>query len=114
MRVFGADQPSDVKVVHSWYWRSPHFTYEFEYFFELSPNEALRKHIVGSGNILKIDPSVSTDRDRAVRFFNSKPTWFLPKPIESYDIWGAKAAQENFRIFIDRSTGELFLTDYSV
>jgi len=28
-RVFGFSQPGDVKVIHSYYWKSPHWTVEY-------------------------------------------------------------------------------------
>ena len=37
-RAFESTKPPDVAVVHSKYWRSAHWTYEFEYFFEIAPN----------------------------------------------------------------------------
>ncbi len=29
-RIFRVAKPDDITVVHSWFWRSPHFTYEYE------------------------------------------------------------------------------------
>ena len=34
-RAFNEEQPAEVKVVHSKYWRSDHFTLEFTYYFEV-------------------------------------------------------------------------------
>ena len=31
-RIFRGPKPAGVAMIHSWYWRSPHFTMEFEYF----------------------------------------------------------------------------------
>lgn len=113
-RAFGSAQPKDIKIVNSWYWRSPHFTYEFEYFFQLGPNDAFRQKVIGSGNLLDITPATKAEGEEAQRFFHSKPTWFIPKAIDQYEIWRGKPPQENFRIFIDRATGDLFLTDSAV
>ncbi len=113
-RVFKEEQPKDIKIVHSWYWRSPHFTYEFEYFFALAPNEDFRKQALEPGNLLDFTPTNKEEREKVQQFFNEKPSWFIPKPIESYEVLQGKPPQENFRLFIDRQTGEIFITDYSV
>ena len=42
-RAFGQKPPKDLKIVHSQYWRSPHFTLEFEYFFEFAPSDTFRR-----------------------------------------------------------------------
>ena len=113
-RVFGDDQPKDIKVLHSWYWRSPHFTYEFEYFLAIAPNDTFRKRALEPGKLLDFTPTSKEEREQVLRFFHDKPSWFIPKPIESYEVWQGKPPQEHFRLFIDRQTGELYLTDYSV
>ena len=41
-RAFQSSKPDDVEVVHSYYYRSPHFTYEFSYYFHIRANRALR------------------------------------------------------------------------
>jgi uncharacterized membrane protein YjjB (DUF3815 family) len=40
-RAFASTKPPDVSVVHSKYWRSPHWSFEFAYFFEIAPSPAL-------------------------------------------------------------------------
>jgi hypothetical protein len=40
-----------------------------------------------------------------------KPAWFLPKPMAEYDIWVTDDPNSNFGLFIDRTTGEWFVTD---
>lgn len=45
-RAFGTGQPSDAVVVHSFYWRSPHWTFEFEYFFHIRANDRLRARLL--------------------------------------------------------------------
>src|SRR5713101_7768753 len=38
-RVFGFSQPDGVKVLHSYYWKSPHWTVEYNYFIALQPSQ---------------------------------------------------------------------------
>jgi len=113
-RAFGQSQPRDIEIVRSWYWRSPHFTHEFEYFFALAPNDAFRKQAEESGNLIHFTEPTKEERQEVQRFFHEKPAWFIPKPLETYEIWKSKEPHANFRLFIDRQTGELFLTDFTV
>lgn len=111
-RAFGEKMESGVVVQNSWYWRSPHFTLEYEFFFTLSAWEPYRKKALGAveDNIL-ID---ITDLRNEPKFFNEKPKWFIPKPLEKYQILQGKEANQNFYLFIDRDTGELHYTNFSV
>lgn len=34
-RAFGQDLPAGVNVIHSYYWESDHFTYEYGCYFEI-------------------------------------------------------------------------------
>ena len=111
-RVFGAKQPKDIKVLNSWYWRSPHFTHEFEYFFAIAPNDTFRKRALEPGKLLDFTPTTREEREQVQQFFHSKPSWFIPKPIESYEVWQGKPPREHFRLFIDRQTGDLFFTEF--
>ena len=44
------------------------------------------------------------------------PAWFAPKPVEEYEVWTFEDAPEhnNFRLLIDKSTGQIFLGDYQL
>jgi len=116
-RAFGQKPPKDLKIVHSQYWRSPHFTLECEYFFEFAPSETFRKEFIAYPNLQKFEPGTKDEKDAAVRFFHESPSWFVPRSLDHYDIWRGKPTNpnwENFRLFIDRDTGAMFFADYSV
>ena len=34
-RLFGGPPPKDIQVLHTYYWKSPHWTNEYQYFFAL-------------------------------------------------------------------------------
>lgn len=50
-RAFQSTKPPEVAVVHSKYWRSAHWTSEFEYFFEIAPNPQLKAQLFGENNV---------------------------------------------------------------
>jgi hypothetical protein len=110
-RAFRSDKPGDVIVLHSRYWRSPHFTFEFEYFFEIKAHEGLRKQLFTMNGLVKLGGAEASKAFQDV--FADRPPWFLPKTVNKYDVWiFHDEPRGNFRVFIDRETGDLFLTDY--
>jgi hypothetical protein len=112
-RIFHTPKPADVKITHSSFWRSPHFTYEFEYFLQIERNDAFKKTLVENNKLKQL--TTETELRKAATFFGEKPAWFLPKAISSYDVWTyADESMTHFIIFIDRQTGDLFLTDFQV
>ena len=105
----GQKPPLEVNITHSRYWRSPHFTYEAEYFFEFSaPRKFVDEWIHGQS----LRPSVPT-KDNTPHYFE-KPNWFTPKEISEYEMWEpSDDPYSKFRIYRDKSTGTFFATDCS-
>jgi hypothetical protein len=112
-RAFRSVKPDDVVVVHSRYWRSPHFTYEAGYVFEIAANKGLREQLFAANRLVKLDARAAAEAKRDC--VPECPAWFAPKPGEEYDVWGyADEPRGNFRVLIDRHTGTIFLTDYQL
>lgn len=111
-RAFRSTKPPDVVVVHSKYYRSPHWSYEFQYFFHIRANTSLEQQLVRDNHLRKLSgDELATVKD----YFGDSPAWFAPKPADQYDIWKfTDERNRNFRVFIDRKTRDLFLTDYLV
>jgi len=109
-RIFREDKPADIQVVHSWFWRSPHFTYEYEYFIQVRKNEDFKKRLFGHNNLRQLtEPEALAD---AFSFSQHRPDWFVPKPKTSYDTWVyAEEPRGEFRTFLDLETGDIYLTD---
>lgn len=100
-------------MVHSQYWRSPHFTLEFQYYFHIKANQTLHKQLLESNELTKVESKDTADY--LFSFFGDKPEWFLPKPREKYDIWIYEGEPiRNFKVFIDKDNEDLFLTDYQI
>lgn len=107
-RAFGSIKPPDVVVVHSLYWRAPHFTFEAGYLFEIEPNETLKRQLFTKN---RLEP-LAADQ---MRSFGEPPDWFAPRPIEAYEVWGyADEPRGNFRVLIDKDTGTMFLSDFQI
>jgi len=112
-RAFPSPKPDDVVVLHSKYWRSPHWTCEFAYFFEIQRNDEFRASLFTQNKLVRLE---GADAANAMHnFFGEAPAWFPPKPAEEYEVWQyADEPKGNFRIFVDKQTGNLFLTDYQI
>jgi len=112
-RAFRSTKPADVVVVHSQFWRSAHWTYEFEYFFHIKSNAPLREQLFTANDLEEIP---GTNMATAVEdFFQDKPGWFLPGSATNYDAWIYRTEPRgNFRVFIHRDSRDLFITDYQI
>lgn len=114
IRAFNESQPRDIEVVNSRYMKTPHWSYEFEYFFHIKGSEAAKKRLIEVPNLKRY---AVTDElfMRVDSFFQEKPVWFLPRELECYDIWIlSDEPRGNFRVFEDRESGDLYITDNQI
>jgi hypothetical protein len=112
-RVFGGEKPSHVVILHSRYWRSPHFTVEEEYFFALGADPSTRALFLGKGAMVQIEG----DEASAVKdnHFGDVPPWFAPKAADKYEVWVFGGEPRGNSVFlIDRDTGVMFASGYQV
>ena len=105
-RIFDFSKPDDVKVLHSYYWKSPHWTVEYAYFIVLQPSQKFTSGLTDPRivTVVKSDEALLDSCD------GKRPAWFLPKPITNYDAWLSKAGG-GYRLFRDKTDGTLFLCD---
>ena len=104
-RAFQSTKPADVVVVHSRYWRAPHWTYEAGYLFEIQPSAAFREQLF-SQNRLRTHFKTRRLRQPTRPCFGECPAWFAPKALQDYEIWVyADEPKSNFMVLIDRATG---------
>jgi len=112
-RAFGSTKPDTVVVVHSRYWRAPHFTFEAAYLFEIQPDPVFREQLFGKNRLRRLPDDEVAKESRPC--FTECPPWFAPKPLGQYEIWAyTDDPHSNFRVLIDKATGRLFLADYQV
>ncbi|MBM4156894.1 MAG: hypothetical protein FJ221_18000 [Lentisphaerae bacterium] len=110
-RIFQGPKPAKVEMVHSWYWRSPHFTMEFEYFVVIASNGTFWADLTRDGALEAVtDPAAREASTNG--FFHARPAWFAPGPLEDYDILRfAREPRQNFRVLRHRATGTVHLHD---
>ena len=112
-RAFRSTKPDDVVVLHSYYWRSPHWTFEFRYFFEIEKNASLRQQLFARNNLQRLEG------EGAARAKNDSgeggPSWFAPGTGDNYEIWVYKDEPHgHFVVLLDKASGAMFLTDYQL
>lgn len=106
-RAFEVKPSHEIIIKHSWYWRSPHFSYEYEYFFEIEYSERIAQEFFNAGDLVKIDSTEYQD----IHFFNKKPKWFAPNDFKDYEIWKSKLYR-TYYLFIDKKNKSFFFTQY--
>ena len=104
-RVFGVDKPTDVRIIHSYYWKSSHWSAEYRYFIAL---RASSKFVEGLTDARLMSPSVPDEA--TVAFCGDKPQWFLPRTLSDYEGWIPKS-EDRYRVFRDKTDGTLFVCD---
>ena len=107
-RAFGRSQPKELEVIHSIYWRTPHFTREDGWTFQIKSPPSFYKEWLAAYKVKHPDSQGLQKLDYMKK---DKPAWFLPKPMTEYEIWVIDEPDSNFGLFIDRTTGEWFVTD---
>jgi hypothetical protein len=104
-RVFGFNLPDDVRVLHSYYWKSPHWTTEYSYFIAVQPSSKFVSGLTANELMTVVNPD-----PRLLESCGTRPPWFLPKPMGFYEAWFPKT-QMGYRVFRDKADGTLFVCD---
>ena len=105
-RVFGFSKPPDVQIIHSYYWKSSHWSTEYRYFIALQPSSKFRSGLTSPELMTVAIPDAS-----AVDVCGDKrPQWFLPKPLTSYEMWVSRTGAAH-RVFHNKADGTLFVCD---
>jgi hypothetical protein len=108
-RAFNQKAPKEVAILHSRFWRSPHFTYEAEFFFEFRAPDELIKSWIKQGRLAPRTPT----RETVPSYFD-KPPWFTPGRLTEYEIWApSDDPRSKFRLFKHRTNGVFYVTDCS-
>ena len=103
---FGQSVPKEWRVVHSRYWRNPHFTYEGSYYFQLRVSPEGRRLLV-QPDYVRLKPEQAEMQGPCA----PRPSWFAPKGFVQYEIWGAKEGTPNYRLLIDTKGSDAFFMD---
>jgi hypothetical protein len=107
-RAYKHPLPDTIDLVHSWYWRSPHWSLEQAMYFEIKHNEGIKENFIKYEDVVRLELKDTIN----INFFGQKPKWFIPKSFKDYHIW--KSNLGNFLLFLDTENGDLYWTDYQL
>jgi hypothetical protein len=104
-RVFGFEKPQNVIVLHSYYWKSSHWSAEYRYFIAL---RVPAQFVDGLTHARLM--TLRTPDETMVNSCGDKPPWFLPGSLTNYEAWTPRSA-DRYRVFRDKADGTLFVCD---
>jgi hypothetical protein len=105
-RIFGFDKPNDVQILHSYYWKSPHWSTEYQYYIALRSSNSFTSGLTAAQ---LMSPAVP-DKDALARCGGNLPPWFVSKPLSHYQMWIAKSSAR-YRVFRDQDDNTLYVCD---
>ena len=107
-RAWNQPAPTDLRIAHSWYWRSAHFTREEAYYFQFARHVQFMRGFIGENAFQPVADATSVTVSDYSCF--SRPIWFAPKPMAAYNAWTAPPNAARAMILEDRATGDFFIS----
>lgn len=110
-RAFNEAQPEGVKVIHSKYWRSNHFTEEHIYHFEVEATPDWKNTFLQKRGLIQVAPSVA----RAFRTNHSEsdvPNWFAPGSVDLYEVWDIPGYYGS--VWINKTNGHIHFFEWQL
>ena len=107
-RAFGAKCPTELRVVHSLYIQTPHFTEEHMYYFDLAPvkNSGMPPWVTNAPGIVCATNGVAEiPWQFAPR--EDRPKWFAPGSPGQYDVW--YRTNDSYVVLRDKQAGDIFV-----
>jgi len=95
----GFKAPDDFEIMEGEYWKSPHFTYEFEVFLKLKPTEEWWTKLIEQYKLTE-DYQLWTAPDK-------KPIWFMPT--DKMIMYSRHDIVDKSRFFYDKETGLVYI-----
>jgi hypothetical protein len=105
-RVFGFNKPPEVTVLHSYYWKSSHWTTEYRYFISLKASAMFVNGLTSPQLMTHAESSVKVSGDDV-------PAWFLTRTLDHYEMW-TSINQSGYHIFRDKDDGKIFVYDSQI
>jgi hypothetical protein len=99
---------NQIKVVHSKYWRSDHFTFEYLYYFEVEATPEWREAFLKEKKLILV-PTASAMSYRSTTHSDATPSWFAPEPVDLYDTYDLPGYPGS--VWINKSNGHIFFEE---
>lgn len=116
-RAFAFAKPDDVKVIHSYYWETGHWSAEYVFYFHIGANDDFKDKLIEDLDLALLDEEGSKLENK--NYIGETPEWFVPNDLSSYDIYIDNDYDssrldynvDSFRLYVDKESGDLFLYD---
>ncbi len=102
IRAYNQEKPDDIQIVHSYFERFAHWSYEFDFYIQIQPNSEFLQKIIAERELV---PAPASDK---LASSNNRPAWFLPKPTEEYTVFSSPNKFDSFELYVDNETGDIF------
>lgn len=100
-KLFGEDVPNEVEVLNSRFWKSTHWTYEYELFIKFKSNsDFVDAYFIEKYNLKKQNMS-------GTLYFAEKPDWFNINDYDNYMIW--KGSVNDLTLFASKTDNIFYL-----
>ena len=100
-KVFGEDIPKEINVIKSKFWKSTHWTYEYELFVKFECNsQFLDEYFIKRYNLSKREVF-------ATLYFEDSPKWFIDNDREDYNVWVGKI--NSMTMYIHKKSNLVYL-----
>lgn len=107
-RAWGQPVPDGLRIRHSWYWRSAHFTREEALYFQFAPHDAMMRGFIAENRLQRVaDPATVSVAEYSCF---TRPPWFAPKPMAAYNVWVTPPDASRALVLEDRATGDFFVS----
>ena len=111
-RAFHCEQPANIIVVHSKYWRSTHWTDEYSFYFEVQASPEWRDEFLKNRKAHRIPEDIARGyRDQ--NQLDLTPAWFVPGPVKDYEVWDNRPGYLG-SIWINKANGHIFFWERQV
>nr|WP_321222153.1 hypothetical protein [uncultured Psychroserpens sp.] len=102
-KVFGEDPPEQIQVINTRFWKSAHWSYEFELYAEFKASH----DIINSLLLERYRFKETTNPMLDLGFADEKPKWFVSKDFEQYSIY--ESATNNMLLFRNSTSNTNYL-----
>ncbi len=98
-KVFGESIPKEVEVIKSRFWKSAHWTYEFEFYCKLKTDRSfLKQYFIDHYQMTQLKENTSFYSD-------NKPDWFIRK-FDGFEVW---EKEYSMTLYINNETDIAYL-----
>lgn len=100
-KIFGEDIPKEIEVLNSKFWKSTHWTFEFEFYCKLKADKKfIKEYFIDNYNLKKKEVFSSLNMVEI-------PSWFSIENFDDYEVWTGN--NFNMKLYIHKNNNIIYL-----